>query len=206
MREQLHFRLLCLTRAWKGSWSVANALGAFVGGSIISALSWTLGLNMDAPTSVQGTVTFAFVLTVVSIFAVWPLIFAVRCWSAPAKLYSEALTKIDELEDALAGRPNIRLEALNEVFNETRQISNDRPMSPEAYEIWKKRIDEHVKWIQEALRGTISDTEINLLLNGPSGPRLSFRGSFGSEESDLRNYLHNLEHRIGQLVERHATA
>jgi hypothetical protein len=180
--------------------SVERIVIAVLLGLIYLAIVWT----QIGPREGGSETLLRIALSIAPILTL-PIIYVWKFVVAPAKLYAEAENKIQQLEASLIARPNEKLEALNEVFNRTRQISDDRPMTPEAYETWKRRINEHLKWIQEVLRGKLSETEINILLNGPSGPRLSFGGSFGLEENNLNNYLRYLEQRIGQLVERYAS-
>lgn len=101
------------------------------------------------------------------------------------------------------GRTN-KAEALNEVFERTRKIRDMALTTNEDYQAWKRSVDEHPKWIQQTLRGKISGPEINILLNGPAGPRLGFRDRFGDEQNRYNNYLHYLEHRISSLIEKYA--
>jgi hypothetical protein len=92
MVKEFRFYLACLRRAWLDSIEQANTLAALLGGLILFVvLQRTEALKeiaeMDAPTSVAGTLAFALVVAVLSVFLAWAIIFAMRLVTAPAELY-----------------------------------------------------------------------------------------------------------------------
>jgi hypothetical protein len=101
-RTTISFYGRCATRAWAGSWARANNFAATVGGFLLLALAWGLGLTMDAPASVEGAILFTLLATGASILLVWTVIFLVRFVLIPAKLHREAIDHLTLISEELA--------------------------------------------------------------------------------------------------------
>jgi hypothetical protein len=85
----LQFYWKCAKYALRGSWGVANSASAVIGGLILVASTYLLGLNMQAPTSFEGVLAFGAVYTLASVVAAWILIYIARFLVAPARLYQQ---------------------------------------------------------------------------------------------------------------------
>jgi hypothetical protein len=94
--------------------------------------------------------------------------------------------------------------ALNEVFNQTKQLFDAPVTTGEEFEAWKVSVNAHAKWIHDELHGKHHPSEINVLLTNSGGPRLHFRGRYGFEQMYYQNYLHYLEQRVGRLIEKYS--
>ena len=110
---------------------------------------------------------------------------------------AEAQDKAKKLEEELKSRPNKRHEILNEVFTKTQQI---QAATPKTKDELTANIEHHQKWMQDILKGTLSDAEINVLIHGPSEPLQIRDLTFGFAGNQLSNYLYNLEKRIGNVI------
>ncbi len=94
MHNLFLFYVRCAQHAWKGSWGRANTFGAVFGAAILALAAYSLGLTMDAPSSIQGTIAFGAGFGIASIAAAWILIYITRFVAAPAHLYNELELRI----------------------------------------------------------------------------------------------------------------
>jgi hypothetical protein len=95
-------------------------------------------------------------------------------------------------------------DALSTIFDKVRQLADSSFSTPAEYDAWVADVEALPSWIQNQLAGKLSPAEINILLNGPSGPRLIFRGHSAPEYNTLQNYLHCLEKRVSQSIQKYS--
>jgi hypothetical protein len=180
----------CVRLSIRSSWAAANGLG---GAAIAGAVVIWRGLIVLIPGDGQAIAAINWLISFI-LYAVvmWVLLFIVQVvFVAPFQLWRANAPLIDKR--ALG-------DALNIVFNRVRYLSSSSSSTPEEYAIWRNNLNELPNLMQTQLAGKLSPAEINILINGPSGPRLSFSGQFGLEQLDLQNYLHYLEHRVSQSI------
>jgi hypothetical protein len=104
----------------------------------------------------------------------------------------------------LAGRQRHQriVRILNEILQRNQQLCKQLVTTDDDLNAWKASLNEYTKWIEKSLRGKISIAEINVLINGPSGPMLWFPNC-GSRRGEMI-YLHYLEERISKLIEKYS--
>lgn len=91
----------CAIDAWRGSWGLANAIGAVVGGALLTIISYVFDFKDVAPALVKSTIAFGLVVTSLSIVAAWIVIYVVRFFGAPARLNERSQKKIEDLSRKL---------------------------------------------------------------------------------------------------------
>jgi hypothetical protein len=94
-------------------------------------------------------------------------------------------------------------QALATIFSKVDQLFSTRPLTQEQYDLWKNDVTALHGWIHSHLSGRLPSAEIYVITSGPMGPSLGFRGSFGSDELQLNNYLHYLKQRVSQSIEKY---
>ena len=108
MVEFFKFQWLCIKQAWRGCWSLANEIGAVLGGLILAFALYCLRHWLEAhdwleaPSSVPGTVLFTAILAAASVALAFLIIFVARFLFAPARLYWEQYKKAKSLETEIA--------------------------------------------------------------------------------------------------------
>jgi hypothetical protein len=116
MRYGGRFYIECVKHAWRSSIEHANTAGALFGGLILLFILQCspdlkdLG-DMEAPTTIFGTIVFTLGMLGVSVVLTWLVIFLVRVFLvAPVNLYAEAQRKIDALaKPQEAANPNLNV-------------------------------------------------------------------------------------------------
>src|SRR5712664_1311779 len=93
MGHKTQFYLECAKRAARGSFEGANVAATLGGGFLLFLFLQYFEIlkeigNMEAPTTVAGTVAFTLAMAVVSVGLAWLVIFLVRLALAPAELYA----------------------------------------------------------------------------------------------------------------------
>jgi hypothetical protein len=98
MRQALDFYRMAVKEAASDTFDRANLLATIVGGALVWLAIWYLGrLEMDAPTSVGGTIGFAIGLALASLVVMWIVIFLFRLFGAPGRMLAKKNEKIAEL-------------------------------------------------------------------------------------------------------------
>jgi hypothetical protein len=122
-------------------------------------------------------------------------IFAIRLVLAPYWIWRNQQPSFERRQSA---------EALNEVFNRTRELSNTPIANAEEYKVWESNVDTHAAWMRQILHKKLPPEEINMLISAPAGPLINMGGRFGWDHNRCLNYLHYLEQRISRAIERYS--
>jgi len=122
-------------------------------------------------------------------------IFAMRLILAPYWIWRDQQPNFERRQGA---------EALNEVFNRTRELSSAAIANAEDYKVWESKVDAHAAWMRQILHKKLPVEEINTLIAAPAGPLVNMGGRFGRDHNRCLNYLHYLEERISKAIERHS--
>ena len=91
----------CAQEAIIGSFEKANAAAALLGTFLLCIVLVVLGVNMDAPTTVTGTLELGVAAVLVSMILAWAAIFVFRFLGAPARLYQTAKKETQNRENEL---------------------------------------------------------------------------------------------------------
>jgi hypothetical protein len=98
MGQASAFHWLAIKEAATGTFDRANAIATVLGGLILwGAAIWVGGLTMEAPTSVANTILFAALLGAASIGVSWIVVFLIRLYGAPGRLYADVQRTISTL-------------------------------------------------------------------------------------------------------------
>ena len=159
---------------------------------LIAAIVFALSYKQDA----NAKAVFAYMAESCGIYLIgWGLYHLIR---APWKLDRQLRDRLEH--QATKGEI---LSILNEILIKINQLVNANPPTPEEYGAWRNDVNETHVWIQQALSDKVTQAEINVLLCGPNGPQLGFRGQFGMEQLGLKNHLHYLKQRLSDLIGRY---
>ncbi len=139
---------------------------------------------------------------------VWALavIVVVRLILAPYWMAKEDATKIASLETQLdeKRRRQAIADALGQVFQECQQLFNRKIENDNDVKQWTEDLFAWMDKVPNDLNGKLSDVEIYTLMNTPRGPLLSIRGFGDMEQNSRMNYLHYLQIRITDLINKHS--
>jgi hypothetical protein len=123
------------------------------------------------------------------------IIFAIRLLLAPYWIWRDQQPSFERRQGA---------EALNEVFNRTRELSTASIANAEDYKVWETKVDAHPAWMRQVLHKKISAEEINTLIAAPAGALLDMGARFGRDHNRCLNYLHYLEQRVSRAIDRYS--
>ena len=189
--DHLRYYWLVVRTAFSHSLSVAQ-LVVFLSIVAIGTAIWlapNLSMSVDLPGWVRSLNTWAIsALTLGTIFAI-------RLVLAPCWIWGDQQPSFERRQSA---------EALNEVFNRTRELSTASIANAEEYKLWESKVDAHQAWMRRVLHKNLPAEEINMLIAAPAGPLLNMGGRFGWDHNRCLNYLHYLEQRISRATERHS--
>ena len=189
--DHLRYYLLVVRTALSHSLSVAQCalfLCIVAAGATI-LLAPKLSMTVDLP-------VWARTVNIWSLSAlILGIIFAIRLVLAPYWIWKDQQPSFERRQGA---------EALNEVFNRTRELSTASIANAEDYKQWESKVDAHPAWMRQALHKKFPADEINLLIAAPAGPLLNMGGRFGRDHNRCLNYLHYLEQRISRAVDRYS--
>jgi hypothetical protein len=87
----------CAAEAWRGSVSMANTWGPILGGVIVAVVSFFFRLTTEAPSSIEGNISFTVALALLSAAALWIVIYLIRLLGAPARLMETTQGRLDSM-------------------------------------------------------------------------------------------------------------
>lgn len=95
--------------------------------------------------------------------------------------------------------------ALIDVFRQTQIIYEDSVVHGtfNNNDAFRNAINNHALWLQSKLSGLISPLEIEVVLNGPQGPRLWLSSGSDREYRSLQNYIFYMQDRLSSVMRRY---
>ena len=189
--DHLRYYWLVVRTAFSHSLSVAQCV-LFLCIVAIGTAIWLapqLSMTVDLPGWARTVNTWAIsVLTLGTIFAI-------RLVLAPYWIWRDQQPSFEKRQSA---------EALNEVFNRTRELSTAAIANADDYKVWESKVDGHAAWMRQVLHKKLPAEEINTLIAAPAGPLRNMGGRFGRDHNRCLNYLLYLEQRVSRAIERYS--
>jgi hypothetical protein len=191
MLDHLRYYWLVVRTAFSHSLSVAQDVLflCIIGVGAVIWLAPKLSVTVDLPAWASALNGWAIAAVTLG------TIFAIRLVLAPYWIWRNQQPSFERRQST---------EALNEVFNRTRELSNTPIANAEEYKVWESNVDTHAAWMRQILHKKLPPEEISMLISAPAGPLINMGGRFGWDHNRCLNYLHYLEQRISRAIERYS--
>jgi hypothetical protein len=177
-----------------------------------SVWNFTLAFRTHWFAAMSGSASVPFTILATLVDSKWAQVILALCaltcaWFAAYRVWKAEREKVIELEKKLNHQANRRriISARDSAYQRTAELFNNRVADDDALVLWREKLKQHLAQMRADLGGAISDAEIRVLIDGPTGPLRSFSGSVGGMEHNWElNYLHYLAERIGSCITKYS--